>query len=187
VLTAAAALALALAVAARARGAVLMQLAALLPLATSGLVLGTGLFLILHPQVAPARAALAVTLAVNVALALPFAFRLILPEAVALRADYGRLAASLGLTGRAALRLLVLPRLARPLGLGAGLAGALAMGDLGVIALFAGEAEATLPLVVQRLLGAYRMEAAAGAALLLGALSLAVLAGFDRWGKHAGA
>ncbi len=41
------------------------------------------------------------------------------------------------------------------------------MGDLGVIALFAGEQSATLPLVVQRLMGAFRMEAAAGAALVL--------------------
>ena len=41
------------------------------------------------------------------------------------------------------------------------------MGDLGVIALFAGDREATLPLLVQRLMGAYRMEEAAAAALLL--------------------
>jgi thiamine transport system permease protein len=131
------------------------------------------------------RLALPVTVAVNAALSLPFAYRLILPNARALEADYGRLAASLSLTGAARLRLVTLPRLRRPLGFAAGLAAALSMGDLGVIALFAGEAEATLPLVIQRLQGAYRTEAAAGASVLLVAAALALFAAFDRWGRHA--
>ena len=67
----------------------------------------------------------------------------------------------------------------------AGLAAALSMGDLGVIALFAGDGQATLPLVIQRLMGAYRMEAAAAASLLLVAASLALFWAFDRWGRHA--
>ncbi|MEZ5798892.1 MAG: ABC transporter permease subunit [Paracoccaceae bacterium] len=179
----AAALTLALAVARG--GSRWLDLAAALPLATSGLVLGTGLFLIVQPFVPPARLALPVTVAVNAALSLPFAYRLILPQARSLQADYGRLAASLGLGGWAGLRLVTLPRLRRPLGFAAGLAAALSMGDLGVIALFAGEAEATLPLVVQRLQGAYRMQAAAGASVLLVATALALFAVFDGWGRHA--
>ncbi|MBK6466284.1 MAG: thiamine/thiamine pyrophosphate ABC transporter permease ThiP [Rhodobacter sp.] len=162
-----------------------LDLAAALPLATSGLVLGTGLFLLVQPFAPPMRLALPVTVAVNAALSLPFAYRLILPDARALEADYGRLAASLSLTGAARLRLVTLPRLRRPLGFAAGLAAALSMGDLGVIALFAGEAEATLPLVIQRLQGAYRTEAAAGASVLLVAAALALFAAFDRWGRHA--
>ena len=61
------------------------------------------------------------------------------------------------------------------------------MGDLGVIALFAGRGQATLPLVVQQLMGAYRMEAAAAAALLLVALSFALFWAFDAGGRHAAA
>lgn len=169
---------------AAARGARLPALAATLPLAASSLVLGTGLFLLLRPFAAPPTLALPVTIAVNTALALPFAFRALAPEAKAL-ASHDRLAASLGLTGIARLRWLTLPRLARPLGFAAGLTAALAMGDLGVIALVAGEGQATLPLVIQRLMGAYRTEAAASAALLLVTLSFALFALFDGIGRRA--
>ena len=58
------------------------------------------------------------------------------------------------------------------------------MGDLGVIALFAGDQGATLPLAVQRLMGAYRMDQAMGAALLLVAVSFALFWAFDTWGRR---
>jgi thiamine transport system permease protein len=186
-LTVSAALTLALAVTAQRRGAGMMEAAAVIPLATSGLVLGTGLFLMVQPFVSPSTLALPVTVLVNIALSLPYVYRLILPETRALNADYGRLAQSLGLSGRARLRWLILPRLSRPLGFGAGIAAALSMGDLGVIALFAGESGATLPFMVQRLMGAYRMEAAAAAALLLVALSFAVFWICDWGGRRAAA
>ncbi len=62
----------------------------------------------------------------------------------------------------------------------AGLSAALSMGDLGVIALFADPSGATLPLQVQRLMGAYRMDDAGGAAVVLLVLSFALFWGFDR-------
>lgn len=161
-----------------------LEISAMLPLAVSSLVLGTGLFLMLRPFVAPQMLALPVTVLVNAALTLPYLYRLLLPEARQLETDYGRLATSLGLQGTARLRYVTLPRLARPLGYGAGLAAALSMGDLGVIALFASDGGATLPLFVQRLMGAYRMEAAAAAALLLVCQSYALFWIFDRIGTH---
>lgn len=162
------------------------ELAAMLPLAASGLVMGTGLFLVVQPVIAVERMALPVTVLVNATLALPYLFRLLLPEALRIEADYARLAESLGLRGGARLRLLVLPRLARPLGFGTGLAAALSMGDLGVIALFAGERGVTLPLLVQRLASAYRVDAAAAAALVLVGFSFALFWLFDRMGaRHA--
>lgn len=173
---------------ARIRGQAWAELAGMLPLAASGLVIGTGLFLVLRPLGPVEALALPVTIAVNATLSLPYIVRLLLPEARAMQADYARLAESLSLRGLARLRLLVLPRLARPLGFGAGLSAALSMGDLGVIALFAGERSATLPLMVQRLASAYRMEAAGAAALLLVALSFALFWSLDRMGaRHAGA
>ncbi len=173
---------------ARLRGHLWAELTGMLPLAASGLVIGTGLFLTLRPLGPVEPLALPVTVMVNATLSLPYIVRLLLPEARAMQADFGRLAASLSLRGTARLRLLVLPRLARPLGFGAGLSAALSMGDLGVIALFAGERSATLPLVVQRLASAYRIEAAGAAALLLVALSFALFWSFDRMGaRHAGA
>lgn len=174
------ALVLALAVASGRR----FETVAMLPLAASSLVLGTGLFLGLDGWVSPSRVALPVTVLVNAALSLPFAFRILLPEARGMQADYGRLAASLGLQGMARLRWLVLPRLRRPLGFALGVCAALAMGDLGVITLFAGEDSATLPLVVQRLMGAYRMQAAAGAGLVLIGLSFGLFWLFDYGGRR---
>jgi thiamine transport system permease protein len=163
------------------------DIAAVLPLAMSALVLGTGMFLLLQPVVAPPRVALPVTFLVNLLLALPFAYRILAPAAATARADYARLAESLGLRGAALWRLVWLPRLARPLGFAAGVAGALAMGDLGVIALFAAEGQATLPLVIQRLMGAYRMQEAAAASLVLVAAAFALFALFDRGGARAAA
>ncbi|WP_371061343.1 thiamine/thiamine pyrophosphate ABC transporter permease ThiP [Rhodosalinus sp. 5P4] len=172
------AIALALALASR-RG----ELLAVLAIAVSPLVLGTGLFLILRPVAAPGDVALPVTALVNALMALPFALRAIRPELEAVRADYGRLCLSLGLTGRRFWTRVALPRLRRPLGFAAGLAAALSMGDLGVIALFADPERATLPLQMYRLMGAYRTSDAAGAALLLLLLSLALFWAFDRGGR----
>lgn len=183
VLCAAAALFLALGVARQGRAAKFMDAAAVLPLATSALVLGTGLFLIVHPLVSPTSVALGVTILVNALLSLPFVYRLLMPEAVALHADYGALMVSLRMQGLAALRLVVLPRLARPLGFGCGLAAAFAMGDLGVITLFAGTQEATLPLIIERLMGAYRIDQAMAAALVLVGASFGLFWSFDRWGR----
>lgn len=169
-----------------AAGGRLAGLAASLPLALSPFALGTGLFLLLTPLAPAPRLALPVTVAVNALLALPFAWRILAPAVEAARRDHSRLAASLGITGATLWRLILLPRLARPLGFAAGLTAALAVGDLGVIALFATEAP-TLPLQVQRLMGAYRMDEAAGAALLLILLGAGLFALFDRGGRHAAA
>lgn len=176
------ALPLALAIARRGR-ARLLEMAGMLPLATSSLVTGTGLFLLLRPLASPGDLALPVTVVVNAAMALPFVLRALIPAAQDLEADYGRLAESLAMTGWARLRLLTLPRLRRPLGFAAGLTAALSMGDLGVIALFADADHATLPLQLYRLMGAYRMADAAGAAVLLLALSLGLFWIFDRGGR----
>lgn len=161
-----------------------VELAGMLPMAASPLVLGTGLFLMLNPIVSPPALALPVTALVNTLLALPFALRLVLPAWRAAEATHGRLADALGLTGTARLRHAILPRLRRPLGMALGLAAALAMGDLGVIALFATEGNATLPLQVWRLMGAYRTDAAQSAALLLVLLSLSLFLLFDLWGRR---
>ena len=158
-----------------------------LAVAASPLVLGVGLYLMLLPVADPVALALPVTALVNVLLALPFALRALIPAMRDLERDYGRLSASLGLRGAAWLRLVALPRLRRPLGFAAGLAAALAAGDLGVIALFASPDAATLPLVLHQLMGAYRMEEARAAALLLVALSLGLFWLFERAGRRAGA
>jgi thiamine transport system permease protein len=182
--TLAMALALAHGVLALPRGGAVLEGLGLAALAASPLVVGTGLYLLLRPYVAPRDWALVVTLLVNAGMALPFVLRLILPEMRAIRASHGRLADSLGLHGLARLRVLTLPRLRRPLGFGAGLTAALSMGDLGVIMLFAEREGATLPMVLYRLMNSYRLDTAMAAALVLMVASLLLFWVFDRWGRR---
>ncbi|OWU86067.1 ABC transporter permease [Oceanicola sp. 22II-s10i] len=160
-----------------------VEVAGLAPLAASPLVLGTGLFVLINPWDRPGDWAFVVTLVVNAVMALPYALRVVGPAVSEAEASYGRLADSLGLTGLARLRWLILPRCRGTIGFAGGIAAALSMGDLGVIALFADPERATLPLMVWRLMGAYQMEAAAGAALLLLSLSFALFALFDFGGR----
>jgi len=154
-----------------------------LAIAASPLVIGTGMFILLFPVTDPIAWALSITALVNAVMALPFALRSIAPALAQVEGDFGRLSDSLGLTGWARLRVVTLPRLRRPLGFALGLAAALSMGDLGVIALFADPDFATLPLQIFRLMGSYRMADAASAALVLLACSLALFWLFDRGGR----
>jgi thiamine transport system permease protein len=161
----------------------LVAVAGVLPLAASSLVLGTGLFLIVYPYISPAKLALPMTMLVNAVLALPFVLRAIAPAVTKIESDFGRLGASLGMSKGTWLWRIVLPRLRGPIGFGAGIAAALSMGDLGVIALFASDAQETLPLAMYRLMGAYKMEAASGAALLLLIMSFTLFWICDRGGR----
>ena len=176
-------IALPMAVAVALGRAAAIELAGLLGLAASPLVIGTGLFVILNPLTDPGALALPVTALVNALMALPFALRILIPRARDVLARHARLALSLNLTGRLFLRRVLLPRMRPQIGFAAGLGAALSMGDLGVIALFADPERATLPLQVYRLMGAYRMEAAAAAALLLLVLSVALFWLLDRGGR----
>ncbi|MAP14908.1 thiamine/thiamine pyrophosphate ABC transporter permease ThiP [uncultured Sulfitobacter sp.] len=173
-------------IATRRRGGV--EAIGLMGLAASPLMIGTGWFILINPVLDPARLSLPVTALVNALMALPFVLRILVPRLRETLQDFSPLTQTLGMRGWALWRLLVLPRLRPQLGFAAGLTGALSVGDLGVIALFADQDRATLPLQMYRLMGAYRMEAAAGAALLLLVLALAVFFICDKWGRwHADA
>ena len=168
------------------RGQVAQNLAegmGILGLATSPLVVGTGIFLMIFPFAHPMTFALPITASVNAMMALPFALRVLMPAVRETYADYLTLRCSLNLTRWVWLHRILLPRLRRPLGFAAGLAAALSMGDLGVIALFADPDLQTLPLMLYRLMGAYRMDQAAAVAVVLVAQSLALFWMFDRGGR----
>lgn len=159
------------------------ELSGILGLAASPLVIGTGLFILIYPITDPFALALPVTAMVNAVMALPFAMRILVPRAREVLARYGRLSLSLDMRGWAFVRRVYLPRMRAQTGFAAGLAAALSMGDLGVVALFADPDFATLPLQIYRLMGAYRMEAAAAAALLLLILSMGAFWILDRGGR----
>ncbi|WP_057464620.1 ABC transporter permease subunit [Pseudovibrio sp. POLY-S9] len=160
-----------------------VELAGILGLAASPLVIGTGLFIIIRPWANPSDLALPVTALVNAAMALPFALRILVPAARDTVSRHGRLALSLNMEGWVFFSRVLIPRMRPQIGFAAGLAAALSMGDLGVIALFADPEIATLPLQIYRLMGAYKMQAAAGGALLLLVLSMALFWILDRGGR----
>ena len=155
----------------------------MLALAASPVVMGAGLFVMLIPLGDPAALALPVTAVVNAVMALPLVLRSLIPALRRAEADHGRLADALGMAGWARLRWLILPRLRRPLGFAGGMAAALSMGDLGVIVLFSDPAHATLPMQISTLMGAYRMDQAAGSAVLLAGMSFGLFWLGDRWGR----
>lgn len=159
------------------------EVAGILGLAASPLVIGTGLFVMVYPFVDPRLLALPVTALVNMVMALPFALRILVPRLRQVLWQNGRLALALDMRAGTVWRIVLLPRCRAQIGFAAGLTAALSLGDLGVIALFADPEVATLPLQVYRLMGAYRMEAAQAAALLLFVLSIGAFWALDRGGR----
>ncbi|MEP0963423.1 MAG: thiamine/thiamine pyrophosphate ABC transporter permease ThiP [Roseobacter sp.] len=152
----------------------------LLGLSASPLMIGTGWFILLNPITDPVALSLPVTALVNALMALPFALRILVPGIRDALESYRRLCLSLNLTGLTAWRLVVVPRTLPQIGFAAGLTGALSIGDLGVIALFSNPDRTTLPLQMYRLMGSYQTEAAAGAALILLMMALAIFWTCDR-------
>ena len=61
---------------------------------------------------------------------------------------------------------------------------ALSLGDLGIIALFGSDAVQTLPYLLLARMGSYRTADAAGLALMLGLLCLALITLADRLGRN---
>ena len=72
------------------------------------------------------------------------------------------------------------------LGFAAGLCAAFSVGNLGAVALLAGEGQATLPLLMARLMGAYRTDAGAAVGLVTLGLAFALFAACDAWGRRDG-
>ena len=165
------------------RAALMADLAGLLPIAASPFVIGIALLIVLRPIADPFALALPLTAIVNAAMATPFALRILVPALRQAQKEHGRLADSLGLRGITRIRALYWYRLRAPLGFAAGLAAALSIGDLGVIALFSTPDAPTLPLLMHLLAASRRIDAAHGAALLLITLSFGAFWLFDRLGR----
>ncbi len=135
-------------------------------------VLGTGWFILLRGTGDPLRFGIAVIVAINALMTLPYVVRALDPALAGTEERYGRLSASLGVDGWHRFRLVDWPALRHPLGLALGLCLALSLGDLGAVALFGGGDTATLPLMLYQRMGSYRIDEAAALALVLAALCL---------------
>jgi thiamine transport system permease protein len=120
-------------------------------------------------------------------MAMPFAIRALRPAYDASSERHERLCALLGISGWSRLKLIDWPPLRRPLATAFAFAMALSLGDLGVIALFGSESVQTLPYLLLSRMGSYRTEDAAGLALILGVVCLALMFAATRFGKGASA
>lgn len=146
------------------------------------LVIGAGWFILLRTSVDVLSLAPVMVVAVNAVMAVPFALRVLRPAYDLSQARHDRLAASLGMRGLPRFRLVEWPAMRRPLLTALAFAMALSLGDLGVIALFGSDAVQTLPYLLLQRMGSYRTADAAGIALLLGLLCLALMMIADRAG-----
>jgi thiamine transport system permease protein len=164
----------------RRRAAAAIELAGGLVLVISPLALGAGLFLLLAPLTDVFALAPGLVVLLNGVMALPYVMRLLGPALAREAERHDRLCASLGMAGWDRWRLAAWPLLRRPIGLALGLAAALATGDLGIIALFGTQDNATLPLLLYQQMGSYRMADAAVTALLLLGLCLGLFWAFER-------
>lgn len=144
------------------------------------IVVGAGWFILLRHAGDVFLFAPIMVVAVNAVMAMPFALRAIRPAHDAASARHEKLCAQLGLSGWNRLMLVELPVLRRPLATAFAFAMALSLGDLGVIALFGSDAVQTLPYLLFQRLGSYRTADAAGLALLLGLICLALMLAADR-------
>ena len=136
------------------------------------LVIGTGLFILLSKLINVFEWAIPIVILINGIMGLPFVIRTL---GTAMRQNtkrYERLCQSLNITGWQRFKHIDLPLLRKPLGLSVALVTAMAMGDLGVIALFGTPQTATLPLLLYQRLASYQMPQAAVTAVFLLAICL---------------
>ena len=150
-----------------------------LTLVVPPVLLGAGWFVLLRPVADVFALAPVMIVTVNAMMALPFAVRVLGPAIDSAGNRTDRLAAHLGIGGIAWVRLIGWPLLRRPLMTAFAFAMALSLGDLGAIALLGSDRVTTLPYLLLQRMGSYRTADAAGIALILGALTLAVFAFSD--------
>ncbi|MGH6858707.1 MAG: thiamine/thiamine pyrophosphate ABC transporter permease [Phyllobacterium sp.] len=157
-----------------------LDLGASLIMVVPPIVIGAGWFILSRHAVDPFSLAPVMVVCVNAAMAIPFAFRILRPAWDTAASRHNRLCAQLGIAGWTRLRLIDWPVLKRPCGIAFAFAMALSLGDLGTIALFGNDRVQTLPYLLLQRMGSYRTDDAAGLALILAALCLALMIIADR-------
>jgi thiamine transport system permease protein len=158
-----------------------MSLSSAALLAVPPVAVSAGLFVILRKIADPFALAIPLIILVNALTALPFVLRQVEPPLILSAERYGRLAASLGISGAWRVKLVDWPLLRRPLMAALAIATALSLGDLGVAAFFGSGNILTLPLLLYQRLGNYRMAESASIALLLALLVLALFLAAQKW------
>ncbi len=158
-----------------------IMLASLAALIMPPAVLATGWFVALSQFADVGAYAIVLVVWLNALMALPFIWSPLYPAIIDANQRHDRLCASLGLTGWPRLKRIDFPALHRPLGLAFLMGMIVSLGDLSAIVLFGSDKLVTLPALIYRQMGSYRMEAAAGTALVLALLCFGLTSLAQRW------
>jgi thiamine transport system permease protein len=138
------------------------------------IILAAGWFLLVHRHLDPLGFSPFAVILINALMALPFALAMLEPAFRASFQMHDRLADSLGMAGVARFKLVEWPVLRSSLVLAFLIAFLAALGEFGVIAFFGNQDLVTLPLFLYQRIGSYRFNDAAGIALVLLVLCVAV-------------
>ena len=161
-----------------------IEILSIFVLASSPIVMGTGIFLIVKPLVSFEFLTPLIVVCVNITMSLPFMLRALIPAVGKVEEDFGKLADSLNVKGYDRIRNIILPRVSPAVGFCLGIGAALSMGDLGVITLFSFGEFQTLPFAIYRLMVAYRIDQAFSASVLLIIICFFLFILFDLLGKY---
>lgn len=152
-------------------------------LATSPIVMGTGLFLVLKTILNLEILTPLLVIIINATMSLPFMLRVLLPAVTKVNEDTGKLSDSLDIYGFDRFKLITFPTIFPAISFSMGLGCALSMGDLGVITLFSFADFQTLPLAIYRLMMSYKMDHAISSSVLLIIICFFLFQLFDYLGK----
>lgn len=139
-----------------------------------GIVLVTGLFLLLNSTVGLPRSADSIVIFTNALMAIFYALKVLEDPMRDVTAHYSTLCRSLGTKGWSRLEVVELRALKHPLAQAMAFACILSTGGFGIMALFGNENFRALPLYLYRQTGPYRSQGDAVMVLLLLVLCLAL-------------
>ena len=169
---------------ARPLAANLLETSGMINLAMPGIVLATGIFLLLRRTIGLPQHADAIIIGCNSLMAIPYTLKILAAPMQDLASNYSRLCAGLGVRGLTRLKHIELRALKRPLAQAYAFACILSLGDLGIIALFGNADFLTLPYLLYQQFDAYRSDASDVTALILLLLSLALYTLIERPHAH---
>ncbi len=149
-----------------------IELVGTIILVTPGLVVSTGLFLLLRSFTDVFSLAFFVVILVNGLMALPYVIKTLAQPMLHIEQQYQYVCASLGMRGWQRFKIVEWRALRKPFAHAFAISFMFAIGDLSAIALFGGQEFRTLPLYLFQLLGSYQMEAAAVVSVTLLLLSV---------------
>ncbi|WP_456296291.1 thiamine/thiamine pyrophosphate ABC transporter permease ThiP [Vibrio sp. AK197] len=143
-------------------------------LITPGLVLSTGLFVLLRQFTDVFQLAWLIVVVVNALMGLPYVIKTLAQPMLHVEQQYQYLCASLGLKGWQRFRVVEWRALHKPVAQALSICFMFAIGDLSAIALFGSQEFKTLPLYLFQLLGSYQMASAAVVSVVMLLLSIGV-------------